>query len=67
MFPYNQIILNERNGFLYKTKQNFITELDRILNNLDLIKVVSREVKMDVLRSYTYTDNNVGLIASVYS
>lgn len=67
IFPYNQIILSERNGFLYKTKQNFITELDKILNNPDLIKVVSVEVKMDVLRSYTYTDNNIGLIASVYS
>jgi outer membrane biosynthesis protein TonB len=67
MFPYNQIILSERNGFLYKTKQNFITELDKILNNPDLIKVVSIEVKNDVLRSYTYSDNNIGLIASVYS
>jgi len=67
MFPYNQIILNERNGFLYKSRQNFITELHKILNNLDLIKVVSIEVKKDVLRSYTYSDANVGLIASVYS
>ncbi|MBK7362910.1 MAG: hypothetical protein IPJ01_11480 [Micavibrio sp.] len=67
MFPYNQIILNERNGFLYKTKQNFITELSKILNNPDLLKVVSMEVRKDVLRSYTYSDSNIQVISSIYS
>jgi hypothetical protein len=67
MFPYNYVILNERNGFVYKGKENFLNEFNRLLNNPDLIKAVSMETKKDILRSYTYTDKNIDLISSIYS
>ena len=67
MFPYNYVVVNERNGFVYKGKENFLNEFNRLLNNPDLIKAVSMETKKDILRSYTYTDKNIDLIASIYS
>lgn len=67
MFPYNFILIHERNGFIYKGKENFITELNRALHNPDLIKVVGIECKNDVVTRYTYTDSNIDVIASVYS
>lgn len=67
MFPYNYVIVNERNGFIYKGRENFLTEFNRILNNPDLVKAVSMETKKDIIRSYTYTDKNIDLIASIYS
>lgn len=67
IFPYNAIIINERNGFIYKGKQNFINEFDRVLKNPDLIKAVSMETRKDVMNNYRYTDANIDLISSVYS
>jgi len=67
MFPYNYVVVNERNGFVYKGRENFLNEFNRLLNNPDLIKAVSMETKKDILRSYTYTDKNIDLIASIYS
>ena len=67
LFPYNFIIVNERNGFIYKGKQNFFTDLDRILRNPDLIRAVSMETHNDVIRSYTYTDANIDVVASIYN
>jgi hypothetical protein len=66
MFPYNQIIVHQRNGFLYKGKENFMQELDIILNNPDLIKNVGEQSKIDTRRNYTFTQNNINLIASIY-
>jgi hypothetical protein len=66
MFPYNQIIVHQRNGFLYKGKGNFMQELDIILNNPDLIKNVGEQSKIDTRRNYTFTQNNINLIASIY-
>jgi hypothetical protein len=67
LFPYNFIIVNERNGFIHKGKQNFLSELDKILNNPDLINAVRIETNRDVLRSYTYTDANIDVVASIYN
>lgn len=67
IFPYNFIIVHERNGFIYKGKDTFLNELDKILTNPDLLKVVGMECKKDVNRSYTYTNNNIGVVASIYS
>lgn len=66
MFPYNQIIVHQRNGFLYKGKENFLQELDVVLNNPDLIKNVGEQSKTDTRRNYTFTQNNIDLIASIY-
>jgi hypothetical protein len=67
MFPYNQIILNQRNGFLYKGKDVFLQDLEATLRNPDLIKSVSAQCIKDVQRSYTYNDRNVEIISSIYS
>ena len=66
MFPYNQIIVHQRNGFLYKGKENFLQELDVVLNNYDLIKNVGEQSKIDTRRNYTFTQSNIDLIASIY-
>jgi hypothetical protein len=55
--PYNQVILNQRNGFIYDEKINFINQLDSILNNPDLINSVSNDCKKDVMENYTW--NNI--------
>lgn len=67
MFPYNQIILNQRNGFLYKGRDAFVKELESILQNPDLIKSVSEQCRKDVLQSYTYNDRNIQIISAIYS
>lgn len=67
MFPYNHIILNQRNGFLFKGKENFMNELHSILSNYDLIKSVGEESRNDVINKYTYTQENIDVISSIYS
>jgi hypothetical protein len=66
MFPYNQIIVHQRNGFLYKGKENFLQELDLVLDNPDLIKNVGEQSLIDTRRNYTFTQNNIDLVASIY-
>ena len=66
MFPYNQLIVNQRNGFLYKEKTNFIPELDAILKNTDLIKNVSQDCRKDVIKNYTYNDRTMEVMNSIY-
>lgn len=67
MFPYNHIILSQRNGFLFKGKENFMNELHTILSNYDLIKSVGEESRNDVIKNYTYTQKNIDVISSIYS
>jgi hypothetical protein len=67
MFPYNQLIVNERNGFLYGGKQNFLIEFDKIVRNPDLIKTVGDGSRKDVIKNYTYTPNNMEVMHSIYS
>ena len=66
IFPYNAIIVDKRNGFLHKEKANFIEELEHILKNPDLIKVVGEQSKKDCLENYTYTVNNIKIMSDVY-
>lgn len=66
MFPYSQVILHQRNGFLYKGKESFFQELDAILTNTDLIKSVSEQAKKDVLGSYIYDQKNIEIISAIY-
>ena len=66
MFPYNQVILNQRNGFLYKGKEVFMQEIDKLLRNPDLIKNVSEQSRKDVMQSYTYNENTIQVISSIY-
>jgi hypothetical protein len=67
MFPYGQVILHQRNGFLYKGKGLLIQELDAILTNPDLIKSVGEHSRKDVTSSYTYSPKNIDLISAIYS
>jgi glycosyltransferase involved in cell wall biosynthesis len=64
--PYNQIILNQRNGFVYENKESFLNDLDAILNNKDLIKSVSEQCKKDVLENYSYNNKTIDLIHTIY-
>ena len=64
--PYNQIILNQRNGFIYENKENFLNDLHSILNNPDLVKSVSEQSRVDVMNNYTYNDRTIDLINTVY-
>jgi hypothetical protein len=66
MFPYNQLIVNQRNGFLYKNKENFLTEIDAILKNPDLISSVSNDCKKDVTKNYTYNSRTMEVMNSIY-
>lgn len=66
MFPYNHIILNQRNGFTYKGKENLIAELDVILSNYDLVKSVGEQCRKDVIASYTYSQQNIDIISDIY-
>ena len=66
MFPYSQVILHQRNGFLYKGKESFFQELDAVLTNPDLIKSVSEQAKKDVLGSYIYDQKNIEIISAIY-
>jgi len=66
MFPYNQIIINERNGFLYKGKENIMSELDKILDNYGVVKASGVQANLDVIRSFTYTPSNIALMYSIY-
>lgn len=67
MFPYNQLIVNERNGFLYGGKQNFLIEFDKVVRNPDLIKAVGDGSRKDVIKNYTYTPNNMNVMHSIYA
>jgi glycosyltransferase involved in cell wall biosynthesis len=66
MFPYNQLIVNQRNGYLYKNKENFISELESILKNPDLLKNVSEDCRKDVIKNYTYNSATMEVMNSIY-
>jgi len=64
--PYNNKIINQKNGFLYKGKAEFMNELHTVLSNYDLIKSVGVQSSNDVKDNYTYTKKNIDIISSVY-
>jgi len=67
VYPYSGVITNDLNGFMYKGKENFITELDRVLRNPDLVRIVSEECKKEVSKKYSYNLNNLEILNSIYS
>jgi hypothetical protein len=66
IFPYNAIMVDKRNGFLYKEKTDFVDYLERILTNPDLMKVVAEQSKIDCMQNYTYNDINIKRMSDVY-
>lgn len=66
VFPYNLLITNERNGFLYNGKESILPTLERILSNKDIIKVVSDQCYNDVLTNYGYTKANIDYVSQIY-
>lgn len=66
IFPYSQLITNTRNGFLYKGKENFISELEKAVSNPQLLKTIGNEARRDVISNYSFNDKNINVISSIY-
>lgn len=66
-FPYNRIIQDNRNGFLY-TSDNLMTKFEDIICNHVKIKVNGMAAYADVTTNHTYSPNNINFLSnSIYN
>lgn len=59
-YPYNKIIRDKRNGFIYESREVFIDYLkDLLTNNLELVKICGLNAYERYLQNLTYSPENL--------
>lgn len=66
MFPYNKIVIDKRNGFLFKEKNDFLEAIASLLKDRNIIKEVGKNAREDILKNFIYNEENIKLISNSY-
>lgn len=67
IYPYNQLITNEHNGFIFGKRENFIPYLiDLLANKPDFIKSCGERAREDVFKNFNYSVENIGVLSSAF-
>ena len=67
IYPYNGIIADKINGFLYKDKSELITYLDFLHTQRDLIKTVGNNAYNNVMSEYNYSPENIEEVSKLFA
>jgi len=66
IYPYNSLIIDKRNGFLFKEKHELIPYLDHLYTQRQLVKTVGAEVNKMVLNEFDYSADNIKTITDLF-
>lgn len=67
IYPYNSLIVNELNGFIYEKKEVFFTFLQKLLSdNFALIKLAGEHAFTDVTTHYNFSPENARVLSNIF-
>jgi hypothetical protein len=66
IFPYNEIIVNERTGFFFDKKKQLIDTVEFIQKNPDAIKKLTSEASKVLEHTFTFNEPNVIYLNEIF-
>lgn len=66
IFPYKDIIIDKRNGFLLNSKEEFVSLVGEMLDRVDGVRSVGQNAKKDVCDNFVYSQEKVKLLSSQF-
>lgn len=67
IYPYNKLITNEVNGFVYGQREDFIPYLRELLHKKSaIIKPCGIKAQEDVFENFNYSAENLDVLSSVF-
>jgi hypothetical protein len=67
IYPYNKVIINEVNGFIFGQRENFIPYLKNLLSKkINLIKICGENAQNDVFKNFNYSKQNIEYLSSIF-
>lgn len=67
IYPYNKIIKDTINGFVFPDREQFIPYLKNLLaNNLGLIRLCANHANKDVSENFNYSQKNMIIISNLF-
>lgn len=67
IYPYNKIIIHEKNGFIFDKKDDFIPYLRELLHKkINLIKECGITAQQDVVNNFNYSVENIDVLSSAF-
>lgn len=67
IYPYNKLITNELNGFIFGQRENFIPYLRELLNEkLSMLRPCGLKAQEDVFANFNYSNENIQVLSSAF-
>lgn len=67
IYPYNKLIRDTINGFMFPDREQFIPYLKNLLaNQLGLIRLCANHANKDVIENYNYSEKNMQIISNIF-
>ena len=67
IYPYNSLIKDGTNGFLFKEKESLMGVMKYLLSNPHMIKYAGDHAHADLLETFDFTDENIEMLTDVYN
>ncbi len=67
VYPYNKLIKDTINGFVFPDREQFITYIKNLLaTQLGLVRLCANHANKDVVENYNYSQKNMEIIANLF-
>jgi len=67
VYPYNKIIKDKINGFIFGEREQFVPYLKNLLlTELGLIRLCANHANKDVVEKFNYSQNNMQIISNLF-
>jgi hypothetical protein len=66
IFPYNQLIKDNLNGFIHKGKEDAVNYLSALIESYNLVQYVGGGAKKDVEENYNYSPDTMSVISELF-
>jgi hypothetical protein len=67
IYPYNKLITDELNGFIFGQRENFIPYLRELLNEkLSMLRPCGLKAQEDVFANFNYSNENIQVLSSAF-
>ena len=67
IYPYNTLITDKRNGFLYKEKNEFIPYIEHLRIQRALLQTVGSFASENVKNNFSYSPKNMKIVSDLFS
>ena len=67
MYPYNTLIVDKGNGFLYTEKHEILPYFEHLYAQRALVKTVGISAGKDVRSQFNYTVENINVLSDLFS